>query len=94
MSSKFLTKSPYSTDKGELIGRHPEDIPSEDFIGLHSKKNPYKVMRDKCMDCVGQQESEVRKCVSFDCPLWPYRMGTNPFRGKRTHWKHKKEDEL
>ena len=28
--------------------------------------------------------SEVEKCVIPDCPLFPFRMGRNPFRTART----------
>ncbi len=41
-------------------------------------------VRCKCLDCVGWVQSEVLACVSVRCPLWPFRMGDNPFRQKRT----------
>ena len=50
----------------------------------HGEKNPLKAIRARCLDCCCQQPSEVRKCVSVTCPSWPFRMGTNPFRQKRT----------
>jgi len=43
-------------------------------------KSPLKAIRQKCLDCAGGKPSEVRKCVSDDCPLYPYRMGHNPAR--------------
>lgn len=42
---------------------------------------PIKAIRAKCLDCSGKSPSEVRKCESNDCPLFPYRMGKNPNRG-------------
>lgn len=42
---------------------------------------PIKAIRAKCLDCSGSQPSEVRKCESFGCSLFPYRMGKNPNRG-------------
>lgn len=39
---------------------------------------PTKAIRAKCLDCCGNQEAEVRKCVSVTCPLWPMRMGSLP----------------
>ena len=30
-----------------------------------------------------RERGEVRKCVATTCALWPFRMGTNPFRKKR-----------
>lgn len=38
-----------------------------------------KVIRAKCTDCVCGQIAEIRKCTCAGCPLWPYRMGKNPF---------------
>lgn len=35
-----------------------------------------KVVREKCLDCCGNQEKEVRLCTATHCALWPYRMGS------------------
>jgi hypothetical protein len=43
---------------------------------------PIKAIRKKCLDCCCGQEHEVRYCVSFDCPLWPLRMGKNIWSGR------------
>ena len=43
------------------------------------QKTLLKSIREKCLDCCGNQYSEVRKCPIIDCPLWQYRMGKNPF---------------
>lgn len=45
-----------------------------------SKKNltPVQAIRKKCLDCSGFSRKEVRECVLIDCPLYPFRMGTNP----------------
>jgi hypothetical protein len=46
--------------------------------------SPLKVIRQKCLDCCGDQPSEVRNCQSEGtCALWPYRMGTRPEGKKR-----------
>lgn len=34
-----------------------------------------KAIRLKCLDCCVYQANEVKLCVSYDCPLWRYRMG-------------------
>lgn len=57
----------------------------------HEKKPLVKIIREKCLDCCAQQHTEVRMCHLTDCPLWPYRMGKNPFR-KRTMTKEQKQD--
>ncbi len=41
-------------------------------------------VRAKCHDCCVWQPTEVTRCVAVTCPLWPFRMGKNPFREKRT----------
>jgi hypothetical protein len=81
----FLEISPFQTDEGELIGKHPIEVPS-DILGLKFRaQNPLKAIREKCLDCCCNNAAEVHKCVAVDCALWPYRMGTNPFRKKREH---------
>jgi hypothetical protein len=83
-ASILLEPSPYETERGELVGRDPRKIPTEDFAKAGLEGNPIlKVIRAKCLDCCVQQEAEVRKCVLFTCPNWPYRMGTNPLRAPR-----------
>jgi hypothetical protein len=40
------------------------------------KKVPLiSVIRQKCLDCMGFSEAEVRRCESDDCVLWNFRMG-------------------
>lgn len=45
-------------------------------------KNPNTGIRAFCLSCMGGQQTEVRNCPSFNCPLWPFRMATNPFYGR------------
>jgi hypothetical protein len=79
----LLEISPYQADEGELIGKHPGDVPP-DFLSLKFRaQNPLRAIREKCVDCCCGNAAEVRKCVVDDCPLWPFRMSTNPFRKKR-----------
>lgn len=42
--------------------------------------NPMKGIRRKCIDCSGGLAAEVDRCPAYACPLWPFRMGKNPFR--------------
>lgn len=46
-------------------------------------KSPLKAIKAKCMDCSGDYINEVRGCPITDCPLYPFRLGKNPFRKKR-----------
>lgn len=41
---------------------------------------PLKSIRVHCLECSNHQPSEVRECIITDCPLWLYRLGTNPKR--------------
>lgn len=43
-------------------------------------RNPVKVIRDKCLDCVNGSSNEVALCPTEKCPLWPFRFGKNPYR--------------
>ena len=45
----------------------------------HVKRPLLKVIRSKCLDCCVGQPGEVRLCQFYDCDLWPFRMGKNPF---------------
>ena len=42
--------------------------------------SPLKAIRQNCIDCSGGCKKEVRLCVIPDCPLYPFRFGTNPNR--------------
>jgi hypothetical protein len=46
-------------------------------------KSPGKAIRAKCLDCCCYQPGEVKACPAETCPLWPFRMGHNPFRKAR-----------
>ena len=76
-------KSPYESDGGELIGKHPGQVPLEILSRYHGGNNPLEAIRARCLDCCCGSASEVRKCTAVACPSWPFRMGTNPFRQKR-----------
>ena len=43
------------------------------------KTSTLKSIRKRCLECV-EGQAEVRNCTHFNCPLWPFRMGKNPFR--------------
>lgn len=78
----YLKPSPYEADAGYLIGKQPTELPKPDLRALGHPESPIKAIRAKCIDCSGGSESEVRKCVQHSCPLWPMRMGRNPFHGR------------
>ena len=47
-------------------------------------KNPVKAIRAFCIDCCGGSSNEVKLCTALHCVLYPFRLGKNPFRTKRT----------
>lgn len=50
-----------------------------------------QAIRALCLDCCAGQPGEglpptrsgVRKRLALACALWPFRLGTDPFRGRR-----------
>lgn len=68
---------------GSTEGFRPNEVSTELFKQLgHDARPLLSVIRTKCLDCCGEQPSEVAKCTSCDCALWPYRLGSNPLRQK------------
>jgi hypothetical protein len=88
----LLEISPFQSDDGELIGKYPSDVPLEILSLKFRAQNPLKAIRERCLDCCCGNSSEVRKCTAIDCPSWPFRMGTNPFRQKRSLSAEQKTD--
>ena len=73
----------YDAVENGQVGRDPREMSEDDLNALGHHKQPLrKVIREKCLDCCGQQQAEVRRCVSVTCALWPYRMNSNPFAGR------------
>jgi hypothetical protein len=69
---------------GETEGLEPREMPRSPLEEIgHLQMALLKVIRAKCLDC-SYTASEVRRCTAVHCALWPYRMGTNPFRAERS----------
>ncbi len=45
----------------------------------HKAISPVEAIRQKCLDCSGQQPAEVKLCEAVSCPLWPFRAGRHPY---------------
>jgi len=43
----------------------------------------HKDIRAYCLTCLDGNAAEVRRCTTFWCPFWPYRMGCNPHHPQR-----------
>jgi hypothetical protein len=78
-------------------GKNPKEIPVKDLKAqIHDRpiedsntKASFKRIRNQgtgirafCITCMGGQPVEVRLCPATHCPLWPFRLGNNPFFGK------------
>jgi hypothetical protein len=61
-----------AADEIEIAAEAAEPIPASRPIPK------LKLIRTACLECV-DGEDEVRRCAFFACPLWPFRMGRNPF---------------
>lgn len=71
-------------EDGHAVGRHPDELTAADWEASRHRKRPLlAVMRAKCLDCA-HSEAEVRKCASYACDLWPFRMRSNPFQAERS----------
>jgi hypothetical protein len=81
MAASFLRVSPHEADGGEMIAKSPAEISLDELRTLGHPESPIKAIRSKCRDCV-YSDAEIRKCVQASCPLWPFRMGRNPFHGQ------------
>src|SRR6516225_1010929 len=72
---------PCATEGGNLVGRDPRKMGSSGLMAAgFEAMTPMEVIRAKCLDCCAGSAQEVRYCVAVNCPSWPYRMGSNPFR--------------
>lgn len=47
--------------------------------------NPCKAIRAYCLGCGEGTAHDVRNCVITRCPLYPYRLGKNPYRPRREY---------
>ena len=63
------------------VGRDPREMTRAELELLgHGKKPLLRAIRARCLDCCADQPNEVRLCTVVHCPLWAYRMSTDPWR--------------
>ena len=73
----------FTTDEnGTISGKNPNEVDVQDLVDLGVESSFRKMIRLKCLDCCGGSTVEVRHCTAIKCPLWAFRMGNNPLRGK------------
>jgi hypothetical protein len=64
---------------GRKWGRNPKQLTPEDLEAEGIKPAPQlAIMRAMCLDC--RDADEVLVCARIRCPLWPYRLGFDPWK--------------
>src|SRR5262245_52257276 len=72
-----------TSDGRNPMGRDPRTIPAHVLLAEGEfETTPMRAIRAKCLQCAGSWH-EVAECHLVHCALWPYRMGSSPFRPKR-----------
>jgi hypothetical protein len=67
--------------KGYPAGGDPREMTPDELREVgHEPMSPLQALRARCLDCCADQEREVALCTTVDCPSWPFRMGTDPWR--------------
>lgn len=72
-------KVPFEMLKEHIHGRYDDDAAVNNYRGRI--KNRATAIRAYCVGCMGGDVAGVRYCESLTCPLHPFRMGRDPFRG-------------
>ena len=83
----------------ELIGKFRLTTFVEEFNQIgHFQKPILQVIKQNCQECCGSNldkprntMDEVKRCQAFSCPMWPYRLGKNPFVKRKLTEQQKKE---
>ncbi len=50
---------------------------------MSERLTPIKAIRANCLECCCGSAYEVKLCPIESCPLYPYRLGKNPYLPKR-----------
>jgi len=67
--------------QGYPAGRDPREMTQDELREAgHEPTSPLQALRARCLDCCAFQSREVALCPAVDCPSWPFRMGTDPWR--------------
>ena len=53
--------------------------------------NPVKAIRAFCLECSNGATSEIKECPVTKCPLYPFRLGRNPYRQRREMTEEEKQ---
>jgi hypothetical protein len=59
----------------------PRDMQPADFAKLGiGRVSRGDAIRGMCLQCMCGSHREILLCASASCPLWPFRMGNDPWR--------------
>ena len=50
---------------------------------VYENTNVLRAIKLKCLDCSTYNINEIKECPVKNCPLYPFRLGKNPFRKKK-----------
>ena len=50
---------------------------------VYENTNVLRAIKLKCLDCSTYNINEIKECPVNKCPLYPFRLGKNPFRKKK-----------
>ena len=64
------------------MSKYFDEVTNLEFTG-EQITSAQKAIRAKCLDCCAFQKEEVKLCTDNNCPLWPFRMGKNPYKKKK-----------
>jgi len=69
---------------GTMQGRDPRKLTPADLeaCGI-ARQSRGEAIRANCVACCAGNAAEVRRCALAACALWPFRMGTDPWRAPR-----------
>jgi len=63
-----------------ILIRTTDNNETVDKVYRQRIKSRISAIRAFCVFCIGGQPQKVKFCIQTSCPLWPFRMGHNPFR--------------
>jgi hypothetical protein len=58
------------------VRKHLAEVPRihrETYLRAATKRSRVAAVKAFCLECMGWQKGEVRKCTALTCPLWSYR---------------------
>lgn len=64
--------------------RTPYDVRNSQEIRYRNRiRNRATAITAMCIVCIGGRRA-VAECTAIECALWPFRLGGDPFRGKKS----------